>query len=550
MLQRRHFLKKLGVVALFGSRRLEPDLVLHGAKILTMDPRNPTAEAVAISQGRFLAVGSDVEVLSLATSHTRKIKLGGKTLVPGFIDAHCHPAESGRLHLRQVDCDLRSISQIQQAIRARADSTPDGQWVLGFKYDDTKIQEGRLLNRSDLDQAAPAHPVFISHRGGHTAFVNSLALRQAGVSETSPDPPGGHFGREAGGRLNGNIREKAVELFTRLLPANDSRSDFQEGVRLISERMARAGITSVHDADATPEDLRAYQDALAAGQLSFRVYCLMRANSFDRMLAAGVQTGLGDEWVRVGGLKLYCDGSISERTARLAQPYVGRADDYGILVTDEEQLYGQAKKAHQAHWQLGIHANGDAAIDLTLRVYERLQRELPHNDPRFRLEHCTVITPELVKRIKNLGAIPNPFSTYVYYHGEKMHEYGANRLNRMFAVRSFLDAGVKVTMTSDYSAGPYEPMMALQSMVSRTDASGRIWGPDQRVGVEEALRVGTIHGAYASFEERLKGSIEPGKLADLVVLGRNPLSEPSQSLINIPVEGTMVGGRWTHQAQA
>src|SRR5262245_64310610 len=185
---------------------------------------------------------------------------------------------------------------------------------------------------------------------------------------------------------------------------------------------------------------------------------------------------------------------------------------------------------------------------MTLRVYERLQRERPRRDPRFRLEHCTVVNDGLVARIKALGASPNPFSTYVYYHGEKMREYGAERLNRMFAVRSFLDAGIRVTQTSDYPPGPFEPMMALQSSVTRTDSKGTVWGPRQRVTVEEALRVGTLHGAYASYEENLKGSIEVGKLADLVVLGRDPLRENPSTLVNIPVERTMAGGRWTFES--
>jgi len=183
-----------------------------------------------------------------------------------------------------------------------------------------------------------------------------------------------------------------------------------------------------------------------------------------------------------------------------------------------------------------------------LRIYERLQRERPRRDPRFRLEHCTMITDDLVRRIKALGAIPTPFSTYVYWHGEKMKEYGAERLDRMFALRSFLDAGVRATQASDYPPGPFEPMMALQSEVTRTDSRGNVWGPRQKITVEEALRVGTINGAYASFEERLKGSIEAGKLADLVVLGRDPLREAGSSLIAIPVERTMVGGRWVFQA--
>jgi predicted amidohydrolase YtcJ len=247
-------------------------------------------------------------------------------------------------------------------------------------------------------------------------------------------------------------------------------------------------------------------------------------------------------------MKTFCDGSLSERTAAISRPYVGRPDDFGILVITEEELYAQARKAHENDWQVAVHTNGDVAIDMVVRVYERLQKEMPRKDPRYRLEHCTVVNPDLIRRIKALGALPNPFSTYVYYHGDKMHEYGAERLEYMFAVKSFLDAGVMVTQTSDYPPGPFEPMMAFQSQVTRTDFRGTLWGPSQRITVEEAIRVATLHGAYASYEENLKGSIEPGKLADLVVLGQDPTQIDPFQLINVPIERTMVGGRWVYEA--
>jgi predicted amidohydrolase YtcJ len=252
--------------------------------------------------------------------------------------------------------------------------------------------------------------------------------------------------------------------------------------------------------------------------------------------------------VRVGAMKLICDGSISERTARMNEPYIGRPADYGILVMPEAELYEHARKAHLAGWQIGTHANGDAGIDIALKVYERLAREHPRPNARFRLEHCTLVNDGLLKRIKALDAIPTPFWTYVYYHGEKMKNYGAERLDWMFAMRSFLDYGIRVAPGSDYVPGPYEPMMALQSCVTRTDAAGNVWGAKQRISVAEAIRASTRNGAYASFEENVKGTLEPGKLADLVVLGRDPFAEDPATLRTIPVERTMVGGRWVHGA--
>jgi predicted amidohydrolase YtcJ len=545
---RRDFVRVMGAFTLFPLERTEPDLILYNGNIWTVDPRTPRAQAVAISGGRFVAVGSNEDVLRHAASGSRKIDLGTKTVLPGFVDAHTHPAESGRLHLRQVDCDLRSIAAILAALRERAGKMPSDQWVLGFKYDDTKTSDGRRLSLQDLDAAVSDHPVFVTHRGGHEGFANSLALKLAKVDEKTPDPTGGQFEHDSSGHLTGRINERAIEAFNKVIPSAYTRDDYREGVKIISRMMTKTGITSVGDALGSPEDLQAYQDARDSGDLLMRVYCFMHSAYLDRMIAAGVRTGFGDEWVRVGGMKQIADGAISGRTARLSQPYVGHPNDYGIFSATEEELYENGRKAHAAGWQLGTHANGDVAIERVLNVYERINREMPRRDPRFRIEHCTLINDSIVQRMQALNAIPTPFSTYVYYHGEKMKYYGEERLKHMFALRTFLDAGLHPTQASDYPPGEFPPMMALQSEVTRTDMRGNVWGGNQRVTVEEAIRVGTINGAYASYEENAKGSIEPGKLADLVVLERNPFQENPSALVTIPVERTMVGGKWVYES--
>ncbi len=546
---RREFLGSLAAFSMFPLDTEKPDLILYNANIFTVDDAQPRAQAVAISNGRFLAVGSSSDVLNLAAPGTRKIDLSGKTVLPGFIDAHCHPSSAGVDMVVTVNCDLPSIAAIQAALRERAAKTPPGQWIMGSKYDDTKGSEGRMLNRADLDAAVPDRPVVVMHRGGHTNFYNSAAFRIAGIDEKTPDPPGGKFDRDpATGKLTGRVADQARELVDKFAADPTTRENRQEGIKLISKAMARAGITSVGDAGGMAEDLRAYQDARDAGELSFRVYCLIMYADLDKMLAAGLRTGLGDEFVRVGACKLFVDGSISERTAHLSQAYEGSPNYFGLAIGTEEQHYEHARKAHLAGWQVGTHANGDLAIDQTLRVYERLQRESPRRDPRFRIEHCTMINASLVARMKALGVIPTPFSSYVYYHGEKMHFYGEERLKNMFALRTLIDAGIRPTQASDYTASPYEPMMALQSEVTRTDTKGNVWGANQRITIEEAIRVGTLNGAYASYEEKIKGSITAGKLADLVVLGRDPLREPPSTLVTIPVERTMLGGRWSFES--
>ena len=546
---RRTFLASLSPLVMLPFSQQTIDLILYNANIITINPNQPIAQAIAISSDKIIALGTNQSILKLATGFTKKINISGKTIVPGFIDSHSHPASSGRAHLRNVDCDLRSILAIKNAIYERTKNTPQGQWVEGFKYDDTKTSEKRFINIQDLDEVSPNHPVIIRHRGGHTAYVNSMALSLGGIDRNTTDPVGGHIERDpSSGALTGRLLESATSSIENLIPNIFSRSEYQAGAKLISEMMSKTGITSVTDAGTDARSFQSYQDAHEAEELKTRIYCMMRGKGVDEMMQVGKKTGDGDEWVRVGAMKLACDGSISERTARLSEPYIGRPNDYGIIVNDEETLYQEAVKAHKKDWQIGIHANGDVGIDITLNVYERLQKEYYRKDPRFRLEHCTVINDDLIKRIKVLNAIPTPFSTYVYWHGEKMKEYGKERLENMFAVKSFLDAGINVTQTSDYPPGPFEPMMAMQSSVTRRDYNGELWGPSQRITVEEAIKVGTIHGAYASFEEQIKGSLEVGKLADLVVLDQNPLKVDPMSIIDITVQRTMLGGKWSYES--
>jgi predicted amidohydrolase YtcJ len=543
---RRHFLLSATTLAAGTTR---PDQVLLNGNIYTARQGSTfrRVQALAIAGSRILASGDNREIRAMAGAETKIVDLSGRTVLPGFNDAHTHVASSGLNHLLAVDCDLRSIAEIQAAIRTRASQTPKGQWIFGFKYDDTKTRDGRKISAHDLDSAAPDHPVAIRHRGGHTGFYNSLALSKSDINAKTPQPAGGQIVHDSQGLLTGELRETATGLVK--VPAREAtRSDRREGVKLMTRLFAKAGVTSTHDAGGAPDDLRAYQDAHEAGELHCRVYALIRYPFIDQMIAAGVRTGFGDEWIRTGAMKLVSDGSISERTARLSTPYEGRPDDHGIQVMPEDELYKHALKAYLAGWQIGTHANGDAGIDVALRVYERLQREHPRKDPRFRLEHCTVVNDALLRRIRSLNAIPTPFWTYVYYHGEKMREYGEERLNHMFAMRSFLDHGIRVAPGSDYVPGPFEPMMALQSCVTRTDSQGHLWGASQRISVAEAIDASTRNGAYASFEEGIKGTLEPGKLADMVVLGRDPFTEDPSALAKIPVERTMAGGRWVYES--
>ena len=526
----------------------EPDLVLLNGRIYTVDEAQPRAEAFAIKHGRFLAVGSNNDVRNLVTARTEVIDAAGMTVTPGFIDAHSHP--SGVRELTGVNVDLRSIAEIQEAMRRKAAEMPPDYWVTGYKYDDTKLREGRPVSRKDLDEAVPNHPAMIGHRGGHTGVYNSKAFEIAGVTAETPDPPGGKFYREDG-ELTGKVVERARRVFNNVGKTEEiTREVRQAGIKFISEQMTAAGLTSVHLTGGGSTAFTALQDAYAAGEMRFRLYFFPSGSSamFEGLKAAGIRTGFGDEWLRIGAVKYGADGSASERTMRMSTPYVGRPNDYGILTMTQEEIHEAVEDAHRHGFQIGIHANGDVTIDMVLNAYERVQQQWPRPDARHRIEHCSLVNPDLLARIKAVGAIPTPFYTYVHYHGNKWVEYGQEKMQWMFAHRSFLDYDIPVAPASDYMPGPFSPLMAIQSMVTRKDFDGRVWGPNQRITVEEALRICTINGAYASFEENLKGSITAGKLADFVVLAEDPHEVDPDRIKEIQVVRTVVGGHTMHLA--
>ena len=525
------------------SSDASPDYVILNGRIFTSDSSQPSAEAFAVKNDRFIAVGSTDYINRLASRGTEIIDAEGMFIVPGFIDAHSHPSGAGVNELVQVNADRRSVVEIKEAIAERARNTPRGQWVRAFKYDDTKLDEGRPINRFDLDEAAPENPVEVRHRGGHTGVYNSMALGLAGVNAETPDPPDGRFYRDENGVLTGLVAEKARDVFRDLIPSDSSRQERANGIKLISELMTASGLTSVHQTGGNRQDMTAYQDARAEGGLRFRMYLFPRGQLFFDLVNSGVRTGFGDEVFRIGAVKFGADGSASERTMAMSTPFEGRPNDYGILTMDQQEIHEAVENAHRNDFQIGIHANGDVAIDMVLNAYERVQALWPRPDPRHRLEHCSLVNPGLLRRIKATGSIPTPFYTYVHYHGNKWVYYGEEKMKWMFAHKSFLDYGIPVAPASDYTPGPYEPLMGIQSMVTRKDWMGRVWGANQRVTVDEALRICTINGAYASFEENIKGSITPGKLADFVILAEAPHDVDPDQIKNIEIVRTVVGGQ-------
>jgi hypothetical protein len=529
------------------------DMILWGGNIMTMDPKRPGARAAAIKDGRFLKVGSETEVKALAGKNTKMIALRERTVTPGFIDSHQHLSQYGT-DLLQIDCSPRrckAIAQIQQAVLKETKRRPAGEWIRGVGYDDTKTQDQRILTRRDLDEVSPDHPVFIHHVSGHWAVVNSRALEIGGIREETPNPPGGVYGRDPHtGRLNGILYEQAEFAYVfegtnsqlPIMPAF-SLKERMKGIRLASDRYLASGITGVHDALVSAQTLETYQESFKSGELKLRVYMLISVEYLPHLPALNLRTGFGNEWLKIGGVKILADGAIAGRTAYLSEPYIG-SEERGILaVESEETLHELIRKGHEAGFQVCVHANGDRVIEMALNGFEKALIQLPRKDHRHRLEHCTVVTPEILKRIRKLKLLVTPFGSYIHHHGEKMIPYyGARRVEMMFAHRSFLDYGIGVSGASDNPCGPYEPLLAIQSCVTRKSAAGEVLGAKQRITVEEAIGLYTMASAYASFEENFKGSITPGKLADLVVLGEDPRRVNPDEIKDIPVEMTIVGG--------
>ena len=524
------------------------DLIVTGGNLITMDTAMPVAEAMAIRGRHILAVGSNDDIENLAGRKTKRLDARGMTVTPGFVDSHSHPLLAEEAV--GVNVNLPRIEDVKQALKGKAAQTPPGHWVRGVMYDDTKFEDERPLNREDIDDVVRDHPVYVAHRGGHTAVVNSKAFEVAGITIDTPDPVGGKFYRE-NGEFTGKVAEHAVDPFfaSGTWPVMD-RKVRQESASIASRNMAAAGLTSTTDAYGGRDDLIAYQDAIAADELFFRVSFMPGGNNevYSGLKEAGVSSGFGDDMLHIAAVKFSADGSASERTMSMSTPYEGRPDDFGILTMNQEQIDDAVDDAVAHGFRIGIHANGDVAIDMVMKAYERVLEGWQGRNPRFRIEHCSLVNPELLARIKAAGVVPTPFYTYAHFHGNKWVDYGFEKMETMFAHRSFLDAGIPVAPASDYTPGPFEPMMAIQSMVTRKDVRGRVWGPSQRISVTEAMRICTMHGAYASFEEGIKGSLTAGKLADFVILERDPHDVDPDDIVNIRVLRTVMGGRTTHEA--
>jgi len=521
------------------------DLVVLHANVITVDKDHPRAEALAVRDGRFTAVGTLDEIQEWIGEKTQVIDARGKTITPGFNDAHLHPGAIYPVTSRLGPVDLRpshvrTMDDLIRALKQKARITPKGQWVRGSRYEDTKL--GRHPTRWDLDKVSTEHPVRLSHSSGHVSAFNSLALEMAKVDKSTPDPPGGSFDRDAHGVPNGVCRERAGSMVRRAGPSSPkpTRDEILAGMRRQFEAYASKGITSIGVAGTSLSSVRLYKQVQASG-VPLRIYVMLR--SLTELKRQRESHRLGDEWLKLGCVKIFHGNSLSGQTCWLYEPYANRPDYYGIKpARSQRSLNQRILDIHEAGFQVAVHSNGDREIDMVLDAIEKALEKSPRDNHRHRIEHCSVVNPRILERIKRLGVVVAPHS-YVYEHGDKMEAYGADRCDMMHPNRSALELSIPVAGTSDSPVSEACPLLRIQSMVTRRTAAGKVYGARQKVTPEQAISIWTLGSAYASFDEDEKGSIEVGKLADFVVLSADPTQVAPETIKTIQVEKTLIGGK-------
>ncbi len=531
------------------------DTVYHNGVVVTMNG-DQVVQAVAVRGDEIIAVGSDQEVQELVGASTEVIDLDGKTMLPGFYAPHDHFPGSGRVAVSSVDLnsppigDVATMAELVAALSARAAETPAGQWVQGRGYDDTLLAEQRHPTREDLDAVSTEHPIYISHTSGHLGVANSVALELAGVTRATPDPPGGVIQKDPDtGEPNG-VFEESGGMVSRLIPP-PTRDQQLEAFRWSVQDYVEDGVTTAVIAGGSRTSLINLRQARAEGLLSLRIITMMSRGNLEQPSAAeagGLGSHFGDTRLKVGAIKIVQDGSNQGYTGYFTEPYhtpfKGDADYRGYPRRSREDLTTMVKELHREGYQIAIHANGDAAIDDVIHAFREAQQEYPRSDARHRIEHCQMVRTDQLDSIAELGLSPSFFVGHVFYWGDRHRDIfmGPDRAAGISALRSATDRGIRFTVHDDTPVTPVNPLQLIWVSVNRLTKTGQVLGPEERVTPLQALRAVTIDAAWQNFEEDIKGSIEPGKLADLVIVTDNPLTMDPEAIVEIEVLQTIVGG--------
>ncbi|MHB1068873.1 MAG: amidohydrolase [Gemmatimonadaceae bacterium] len=543
----------LSSVALAQGAAPVADLIVTNARIYTSDDTRPVVEAVAVAGGKVLFAGNAVGAMALKRAVTRVLDLGGRTVIPGMIDAHGHVAGLGdALHIVDLT-GTSTYDEVVARVAERAKKTPKGQWVLGRGWDQNDWGDTRFPTHDKMTAAVPDHPVYIVRVDGHAGLANLKALQAACVTAATQDPSGGHIERNADGSPSGVFVDNAQGLVRRAIP-RQTRDDVKLAITDAVREAQRWGLTGVHDAGSSATALDVYEELAKSGQMKFRLFAMISddAPTVDAWFKRGplMDAYNGSLWVR--SIKLYSDGALGSRGAALLEPYSDDPRNIGLLVSAPAHIQDVATRALKAGFQINTHAIGDRGNRLVLDAYEAALKAVPTADHRFRVEHAQILNFDDVPRFAHLGVIPSMQASHqtsdMYWAGARL---GAQRLLGAYAWRSLLNIGVVVPNGSDFPVEQVNPLISFHSAVSRQDARDWPpggWYPAERMTRDEALKSITIWAAYSGFQEKVLGSLTPGKYADFVVLDQDIMRVPPELLLNTTVLQTWVGGTKVYEA--
>ncbi len=532
---------------------LKADRVVVNGKIITVDREDSIVAAVAVKDGKFLATGSTEEIMELSGDGTEVIDLEGKTAIPGICDSHTHPS-SVASRAMEIDCrqpQIRSIQDLTGMVKKRAEELGPGKWVKGANFNDSKLVENRHVKCWELDEAAPENPVFIVSDTGHQALVNSMAFKIAGVTKDKEDPSGGEVERDEKGELTGLLYETAQDLVLRVVPPY-TVDEIKAAFKIVLDQFSAWGITSTHDASGYNVGIRAYQQLLEEGIKKVRLSLMVSVQPkqpegvdlFEAMSNIGIESGFGNDWLKVMSLKIMGDGSGAGGTAGVYEPQHRGTRGLGMMMTDPAIIEELVLKAHEVGIRCSIHSIGDRGIDIALSCIEKAQKMKPVPDMRHRLEHNSCCTPKQLKRIKDLGVTPSSSIGYMYGLGDQYYEnFGPERSRWLHPHKTMKEMGIIAGGNNDCPVTFYSPFVQMYAAVTRKTSSGKVVGPEEAISIMDAIRVYTWNGAYLGKDEDRLGSIEPGKLADFIVLDRDISSIPSEELLETRVLMTIVDGK-------
>ena len=514
----------------------EATLAILNANVITLNPKQPKAEAIAIRNGKIIAVGSNKEIRKHIQNKTKAIDARNKTVVPGFVDCHVHMTGFGR-SLQTLDLrNVKSIREMQQKLMEYAEKNPEKCWILGGRWDQEKFVEKRFPTRWDLDIAVTDKPVFLIRVCGHVGVVNSRALQLADITKETTIEGGRIDLDEAAGEPNGILQENILELVWKAVP-KPSLKELEDACLLACRKAVEAGLTGVHWIVNSAEEIRTIQKLYFEGKLPLRVYLGIPADLLDELVNLGLLTGFGNDMVKIGFVKIFSDGSLGARTAALKEPYSDKRETKGIMLYTQKKLNKLVLKAHKAGLQLAVHAIGDRAIEAVLKAFSKALKEFPRENHRHRIEHCSVLNPKLIKRMKRLGLIASVQPHFIISDFWVADRLGKARARWVYPFKTLMHEDLIVASGSDCPVEPINPLLGIWAAVARESF------PEESLTVEEALRTYTLNAAYAFFDEDKKGTIKAGKFADLTILSDDPFKVPPDDVKDVMVDMTIVDGK-------